>query len=133
MGVSEIKFYNNSEVRGYANKKFGQSMFPWLVAQISARSKENGEVKILTTKNIKIRKLDEMKITRLFQHQEERKQFKTGKKLKTNKLYARRNFRKLAVMRQTSFAQIPPSAELRIAAATLSKIRLGTVKMEVRI
>ncbi len=27
MGVSEIKFHNNSEVRGYANKKFVQSMY----------------------------------------------------------------------------------------------------------
>jgi len=36
-------------------------------------------------------------------------------------MITRRNFRKHAVMRQTSFAQIPPSAELRVAAEALGE------------
>jgi len=120
MELLEIKFLDNSNAASYLN--FVYSMFPWLNAQISARSKENNEEKILTTGNIKTRKRENIKITRLFQHKEERKQFKTNKKLKTNKLYARRNFRKHTAIRQTSFAPIPPLAELRIAAKTLGVI-----------
>lgn len=71
------------------------------------------------TKNIrKQQKLEGIIITKLFKLQ---KEIKNLKRTKTYDLFikephARRNFWKLTAIRQTSFAQFPPSAELRVPA-----------------
>ncbi len=116
MSYGVIKFPDNSDVGGYANKNFVQLEFPWLNAKISARSKEDKEEKILKNKNIKTQKSERVEITKLFKLRKEIKMFKNNQNLSIKEVNARRNFRKHAAIRQTSFAQIPPSAELRIPA-----------------
>ena len=79
---------------------------------------------MLKTKNIKKTQKLEGIITKLFKLQ---KEIKNLKRTRTYDLFikephSRRNFRKLTAILQTSFAQIPPSAELRIAAEALSEI-----------
>ncbi|AGB04501.1 hypothetical protein AciM339_0617 [Aciduliprofundum sp. MAR08-339] len=115
MHCNAIKLPNNTYKEGYTN--FVYLEFPWPNAQISARSKENKEEKILATNKIKN---ENREITELFEQAEISKKLTNKKVIKYN---ARRNFRKHAAIRQTLFAQIRPSGELRIAAETLSEIK----------
>ncbi len=74
-----------------------------------------------------------IEITKLFKLPKEIKRVKNNQNLTIKQMNARRNFRKHTAMRQTSFAQIPPSAELPIAVKALSEMPEPTIEKSFKV